>query len=63
MRQKYYQTLLLANNWMIRGIQAHSGIATLVTQHILVVTFLCMHYSVRYKEWALLDAVTLFKTK
>ncbi len=45
-RQKYNQTLLLVNNWMIRGIQAHGGIATLVTQHIHAITFLFMHYTV-----------------
>ncbi len=30
-RQKYNQTLLLVNNCIIRGIQAHSGVDTSVT--------------------------------
>ncbi len=62
-------TIKLFNWWiiaMIRGIQNHSGVATLVTQHIHAITFLFMRYRVRYEglalfpPWALLDAVTLF---
>ncbi len=64
-RQKYNQTLLLVNNWMISGIQAHSGVAALITQHIRAIMFLFMHYRMKYEgwalfpPWALLDTVTL----
>ncbi len=68
-RQKYSQTLLLVNNWMIKGIQAYSSVATLVTQHIHAIAFLFRHCRVRYEGWALfppwaiLDAVTLHQIK
>ncbi len=45
---KTQSNFLLVNNWIIRGMQAHTGIATLVTQHIHAVTPLSTHYSVRY---------------
>ncbi len=37
---------------MIRGIQADSGVVTLVTQHIHANKVLFMHYRVRYEGWA-----------